>query len=113
MIVGTRLVVCVSNTDLTVLEVLQRRYGGDLREERLRPRNRKRIWQWRLTGSMLQKNFLLDIRLWLRVKFRQCELALRYIDTVVETGRRVSAANHDVRRELLQEFRRINHRGAA
>jgi hypothetical protein len=106
--------VCVANTNLQVLQRLQKTYGGTIcKRKDYRHLNRKDGYRWRVT-SWDAVAFLKELLPFLIVKRQQAELALQFQQTVRHTGNRwrLAPLPERLHRETLyEEMKKLNQRG--
>jgi hypothetical protein len=107
----------IVNANKPVLDWICSHFGGTVRAHS-RPKSREgknwtQIWSY-LPQADAAKPFLLAIRPFLRIKIRQCDIVLEFLDTRARSG----PANHRTppaivarRNELLVEIRKLNQVG--
>lgn len=110
---GFRLVVVISNTDWQIIKLFRARFGGQAYQDMCRPAvpSRKPIYTWRINGADLQTYFLRAILPFSLVKKAQVEIALKYLETSVGAGRRVSQSSWDIRLICYKKMQALNKRG--
>lgn len=113
-VLGFRFVILIANTYKDIIERLQAQFGGDISSgKRETSRGHKPIWSWRLVATQEQKLFLNAICPHSIIKHRQVALGLRYLETKVATGRRLSPEIWQERLAIFDELRGVNRRGIA
>lgn len=109
--------ITVTNTSKPLIDWLQRLFGGTVYAVpvgRYNP-NAAPAWQWSIQDSRTLGYVVESIRPYLVAKGEQADVILRFLDTMEGTGKRGPALTQetiDVRRNLYQEMRGLNQRGA-
>lgn len=111
---GYSLRVSITSTDFAVLNFLLVTWGGKIYASVVKP-GRRPIWQWCLNGHKA-KPFLVDVLPHMKIKRRQAELGLRFIETLMSQGRvtgGMSKETLDRRAEIALELQMINRYGSS
>lgn len=109
---GFRFVVGISNTNEEILPLLRDQFGGDISvSTKAKKQHHKDVYSWKIGGAELQRQFLLTVQPTSIIKRRQIELGLRYLETSVEPGKRVSPGAWNERLAIFAELREVNRRG--
>jgi hypothetical protein len=111
-VMGFRLVALASNTDQTPLVALRERYGGAINLSKARNEKLKAVYSWRIIKRDAMRSFLTDIAPYTLVKKPQIDIALRYLATVAESGKRIGQQAWDERLACYLEMQALNKRGA-
>lgn len=113
-VMGFKLIAGISNTDPTVLLMLQSMYGGDLNisNPRAAVPHHKRVYAWKVTARDSIKTFLTSIAPLCIVKRNQVLIALKYVETMGSPGGRLQQGAWDIRLECYEDLRSLNRRGS-
>ena len=101
--------VTVCNTNLELLEWLEQRFGGYIKEERHRHLGWKRAWAWRLC-SIQAGNLLKLVIPYLIVKRRQAEIAIELQNTKI-AGKPLSDEQDAYQISKYMAMRELNKKG--
>lgn len=105
--------VVVINTDYSLIEWLQARFGGNVLKRNLRSKKWADTWRWR-TSNLHSEAILRRVRPFLIIKARQADVALRFRDTFATHAcrfRMPTEAVYEKREELREEIQFLNRRG--
>lgn len=103
--------VAIAQTVAAPLEIFQRLWGGTVRTKQSGNPRHKQQWMWCLSGTTAIP-FLEDVLPYLRVKREVAELGLALLRTIRPRGNyAVSDELMAYRIPIVEEMRRLNHRG--
>ena len=102
-----KLHVLVINTDLRMLNWLQTRFGGHIKEQAKGPLSRRICWNWQ-PGALQAETFLRSIRPYSIGKSAQIDVALAFRSTVTRSRRPVGAAIEAERQKMRHELSVLN-----
>lgn len=111
-IMGLRMVVLISNTNVEVLELFRAKYGGYIhRSNSRKPGHHKELYTLRWNKTEEQIKLLMDVYPFSIVKKEAINIALKFISTKQKPGHRPSQEEWDIRLECLEKMKELNKRG--
>ena len=100
----------IANTNREVLVWVQCKLGGSLIYHKQR-NDWKPHWSW-VTRSRWEASGIIHlIQPYLRIKSAQAEVALRFLDTIRRGKFHIDDTKFNLRNQLRDEMRQLNHRG--
>lgn len=102
--------ILVVNTDITVLQKFQEKWGGDIAHNKRHKENWKRSFTWRLSHSRAIQ-FLQDIEPFLVVKKKQANLAIEFCKLKPGKGTKWSEDALLEANTLIEKIRAANKKG--
>lgn len=105
----------VTNSYQESIMLIQSWFGGSVEKRKRAKPHHKQTWKWECSGK--RARFVLEkIKPYLIVKKSQCELALKYAETLWISGRghgrnKLSERVLKIRGELVSKVRALNKRG--
>jgi len=109
----------ITNTNLNIIKMLKKKYGGRIMELKRYFKNHSKTWQWVISRKHLFIKFLDDIDMKVIIKIPQVFAAECFVSTMLDCGgnRRyghakelLSEINWKVRREALENLRKFNRK---
>lgn len=102
--------ILVVNTNIDVLELFKKRWGGDINANYKSKEHWKQAYTWRLSHSAAGI-FLKDIQPFLVIKSKQCKLALEFISLRPSKGYRWTEDKIIDATKIINEIKLANKRG--
>lgn len=96
----------INHVDPRPLQKYQQLFGGILTCAQSQG-NRHIRWQWKLTCNQA-KEFILKIRPYLINKDIVADIALQFLETIGNTGQRISAENTQLRNDCAARLKLVN-----
>ena len=104
----------VTNANPEIANWLKKEFGGSVHlSNTSAPTHHRPVWRWSAMGRDA-KPVLLNLLPYLRVKKKQAELVLQFIETLrqpSDSPRRLTNEQDAQRNYIVQQLRRLNYRG--
>jgi len=104
----------VASVSPEIVEFLHLTFGGHLDKARQNKGNRKESYMWSLSNKIHVYKFLMDLRPYLRLKFKQADLICDYCQqcTYAEMrNKKTKQSATEKRMWFYNQIRLLNHRG--
>ena len=102
--------ILVVNTDNSVLQKFQEKWGGNITHNKRHKENWKRSYTWRLSHQKAI-NFLKDLEPHLIVKKKQTNLAISFYEITPGKGTKWSDESLQKAKEIIDQIRFANKKG--
>ena len=103
-----KIAICVSNTDIRPLELLQLNFGGDIVKSSNKFNTRMQLYRWSLYSRDKILYFLKNIYYYSVVKKKEIELAIEFMKTIEDKNLghiHMDKSIHDKREEIHSKLR--------